>query len=35
MNPPFDLGDPQFAAHEIPQAEFEQVWEHGTPDPDW
>jgi hypothetical protein len=35
MNPPFDLGDPQFAAREISQAEFEQVWEQGTPDPDW
>jgi hypothetical protein len=29
MNPPFDLGDPQFAAREISQAEFEQAWERG------
>ena len=35
INPPFDLGDPQFAAHEISQAEFEQAWEQGTPDPAW
>jgi len=34
INPPLDLGDPQFAAHEISQAELEQAWEQGTPDPD-
>jgi hypothetical protein len=28
MNPPFDLGDPLFAAHEISRDEFEQAWEH-------
>jgi hypothetical protein len=35
INPPFDLGDPWLAAHEISQAEFERAWEQGTPDPDW
>jgi hypothetical protein len=30
FNPPFDLGDPQFAAHEIGRAEFEQAWEHAA-----
>lgn len=31
LNPPFDLGDPWLAAHEISKAEFEQVWEQGPP----
>jgi GNAT superfamily N-acetyltransferase len=35
INPPIDLGDPDLAAHEISQAEFERAWEQGTPDPDW
>ena len=35
INPPFDLGDPWLATHEITPAEFEQAWEQGTPDPDW
>ncbi|MBO0804805.1 MAG: hypothetical protein J2P25_17245 [Nocardiopsaceae bacterium] len=35
INPPFDLGDPWLAAHEISRNEFEQEWERGTPDPDW
>ena len=30
MNPPFDLGDPQFASHEISQEEFERAWEHAA-----
>jgi hypothetical protein len=30
MNPPFDLGDPQYASMEITQEEFEQVWEDAT-----
>lgn len=34
MNPPFDLGDPWLAAHEISRAEFERAWEQGTSDPD-
>jgi hypothetical protein len=35
INPPFDLGDPQLAACEISQAEFEQEWERGAPHPEW
>jgi hypothetical protein len=34
INPPFDLGDPWLAAHEISRAEFEQAWEQGTPHPE-
>jgi hypothetical protein len=30
MNPPFDLGDPQYASMEITREEFEQVWEDAT-----
>ena len=30
MNPPFDLGDPQFAANEISADDFEQAWERAT-----
>jgi hypothetical protein len=30
MNPPFDLGDPLFASHEISREEFERAWEHAT-----
>jgi hypothetical protein len=30
MNPPFDLGDPQLASHEISGEEFERAWERAT-----
>jgi hypothetical protein len=30
FNPPFDLGDPQFASYEISPAEFEQAWERAA-----
>lgn len=30
MNPPFDLGDPLYASHEISPEEFEQAWERAT-----
>jgi hypothetical protein len=30
MNPPFDLGDPQYAAMEITKEEFERVWTNAT-----
>lgn len=30
MNPPLDLGDPQFASHEISQDEFERAWKRAT-----
>jgi len=30
MNPPFDLGDPQFASSEISADQFERAWEHAT-----
>jgi len=30
MNPPIDLGDPEYARMEITQEEFEQVWEDAT-----
>ena len=30
MNPPFDLGDPWLAAHEITPDEFERAWEQVT-----
>src|SRR5262249_30582711 len=30
MNPPFDLGDPQFASSEISGDEFEQAWQRAT-----
>jgi hypothetical protein len=30
MNPPFDLGDPQFASNEISRDEFERAWERAT-----
>lgn len=30
INPPFDLGDPQFAANEISADDFEQAWERAT-----
>jgi len=32
MNPPFDLGDPQFASNEISRDEFERAWERATRD---
>jgi hypothetical protein len=31
MNPPFDLGDPKLASHEISGEEFERAWERATP----
>ena len=32
MNPPFDLGDPQFASYEISRDEFERAWERAARD---
>ncbi len=32
MNPPLDLGDPQYARHEITQDRFEQVWQQASCD---
>ena len=34
FNPPFDLYQPRFATMGITQAEFEQTWSRGRPDPD-
>jgi hypothetical protein len=33
LNPPFDLGDPQYLRMEISKDEFERLWQRATGSP--